>query len=239
MPTASLSACDEAGGGLLLVALAVGPALARSYTAPGQYVELITPAARGYFVLAGPVGESPWELLVKNAGDVAEALVAMPVGSAVDLAGPMGAGFDLARVASRPVVVAVVGSAVAVARPVLAARIAQGAAGSTFLFLGLRAPTDLPIAAEVSSWSERGVHVVLCLSRSELDHHPEILPLATRAGGYVQDALARAVEAGVVPPGALALVAGPDAMLAALRGFATAYGAANRSATPIEIVTNV
>jgi len=239
MPTAVLSARSDAGGGLLSVVLDVDPALARAYTAPGQYVEVITHADRGYFVLAGPVGRTPWELLVKNAGGVADALASLPLGSTVDLAGPMGAGFDLAHVAARPVVVAVVGSALAVARPVVAARIAEGAARSTFLFLGLRAPTDLPIAAEVSAWSEQGVTVVLCLSRGELDHHPEILPRATRAVGYVQDALARAVDAGAVPPGALVLVAGPDAMLAAMRAYATAHSAANPSAAPIEILTNV
>lgn len=239
MPTARLSARSDAGGGLLLVALDVDPELARAYTAPGQYVEVTTPAARGYFVLASQVGQTPWELLVRNAGDAADALVSLPFGSTVDLEGPMGAGFDVARFDARPVAVAVVGSALAVARPLIVARIAEGAARSTFLFLGLRAPTDLPLPAEVSAWSEQGVSVVLCLSQSELDHHPEILPLATRTVGYVQDAMARAVEAGVLPPGVLAVVAGPDAMLADMRAFASRHGAANPTAPPIEIVTNV
>jgi NAD(P)H-flavin reductase len=239
MPTAVLSARSDAGGGLLLVALEVAPELARAYTAPGQYVEVITPAARGYFVLAGQVGKAPWELLVKNAGDAADALVSLPFGSTVDVKGPMGAGFEVAHDDSRPVVVAVVGSALAVARPVVTSRIAEGAARSTFLFLGLRAPDDLPIAREVASWSEQGVHVVLCLSRSELDHHPEVLPRATRVVGYVQDAVAHAVEAGSVPAGAVALVAGPDAMLAAMRAFASTHGAANPATPPFEILTNL
>ncbi|HSO39262.1 MAG TPA: hypothetical protein VLT33_42340 [Labilithrix sp.] len=230
MPTAVLSARTDAGGGLLLVALDVGPERARAYTAPGQYVEVITPAARGYFVLASQVGEPRWELLVKNAGDAADALVSLPFGSAVEVKGPMGRGFAVARVA-RPVVVAVSGSALAVARPVLATRIAEGVAENTFLFLGLRAPTDLPIAAEVAAWSEQGVNVVLCLSRAELEHHPEVLPNAKRAVGYVQVAVARAVAAGVLPPGALAVVAGPAAMLADMRALA--------ETSPIEVITNV
>ncbi len=231
MSTAVLSARSDAGGGLLLVALDVDPERAGAYTAPGQYVEVRAGSARGFFVLASQVGETPWELLVKNAGDAADALVSLPFGTAVEVKGPMGKGFAVARVVDRPVVVAVVGSALAVARPVLATRIAEGVADNTFLFLGLRAPTDLPIADEVAAWSERGVNVVLCLSRAELEHHPEVLPKAKRAAGYVQVAVARAVEAGVLPPGALAVVAGPDAMLADMRALSRT--------SPIEVVTNV
>ena len=233
MSNAVLSARRDAGGGLLLVALDVEPELARAYTAPGQYVEVTTPAGNGYFVLGSPVGASPWELLVKNAGDAADALFSLPCGSAIALNGPMGAGFPVAHAASRAVVVAVVGSALAVARPVMALRIAEGAAPSTFLFLGLGAPTDLPIADEVAAWSEQGVNVVLCLSRSELEHHHEVLPHAKRVIGYVQFAVARAVQAGLVPAGALVVAAGPDAMLADLRAFAASH------APPIEVVTNV
>ena len=239
MPTAVLSSRSDAGGGLLLVALDVDAELARAYTAAGQYVSVTTGAAHGYFVLASQVGATPWELLVKNAGDAADALVSLPFGSTVDIKGPMGAGFDLANVDARPLVVAVVGSALAVGRPVLAARVAGGVARSTFLFLGLRALSDLPIGGEVAAWSEQGVTVVLCLSRAELDHRPEILPRATRCVGYVQDAVARAVEAGAVPAGAVVLVAGPNAMLAAMRAFATAHGAANPAAPQVDILTNV
>jgi len=235
MSTAVLSARRDAGGGLLLVALDVDPERASAYTAPGQYVEVTTPAGCGYFVLASPVGKSPWELLVKNAGDAADALFSLPFGSEVEIEGPMGAGFPVAHAESRAVVVAVVGSALAVARPVMDLRIAEGASRSTVLFLGLRAPTDLPIADEVAAWSEQGVNVVLCLSRSELEHHLEILPHAKRAGGYVQLAVARAAEAGVVPAGALVVAAGPAAMLADMRAFAASHA----GTPPIEVVTNV
>jgi NAD(P)H-flavin reductase len=239
MPAAVLSARRDAGGGLLLVALHVDAELARKYTAPGQYIEVSTAAGRGYFVLASATGQTPWELLVKNAGEAAEALGSLPLGSMVGVEGPMGTGFDVTHAGARPVVVAVVGSALAVARPVMATRIAEGAAASAFLFLGLRALTDLPIPDEVTAWSQQGVNVVLCLSRSELESHPEVLAGATRATGYVQDALADAIEAGRVPAGALVLVAGPDAMLADMRAFASRYGAANPSAPKVEILTNV
>ena len=231
MPAARLSARRDAGGGLLLVALDVDADRARAYTAPGQYVEVRTPTGNGYFVLASQLGASPWELLVRNAGDAADALVSLPFGGVVDVEGPMGAGFAVAKVQERPVVLAVVGSALAVARPVVAMRIAEGVAARTFLFLGLRAPTDLPIADEVEAWSAQGVNVVLCLSRSELHHHPEVLPVAKRAVGYVQVAVAQALASGALPSGALVVVAGPDAMLADMRALSRT--------SPIEVVTNV
>ena len=75
------------------------------------------------------------------------------------------------------------------------------------------------------------MNVVLCLSRAELHHHPEVLPGAKRAVGYVQVAVARAAASGALPPGALVVVAGPDAMLADMRALSRT--------SPIEVVTNV
>ena len=75
------------------------------------------------------------------------------------------------------------------------------------------------------------MEVVLCLSRPELDHHREVLPKAKRAVGYVQAAVARAVASGALPTGALAVAAGPDAMIADMRALSRT--------SPIEVVTNV
>lgn len=231
MATSRLSSRREAGGGLLLVALDVDAELARAYTTPGQYVEVTTAAGKGFFVLGGEVGAPRWELLVRNAGDAADALHSLPLGSPVAISVPLGPGFPVAQATARPLVVAVVGSALAVARPVMELRIAERSTSTTFLFLGLRAPTDLPIADEVTRWSAAGVQVVLCLSRGELGHHVEVLPRARRSAGYVQSALERAVETGEVPRGALLVAAGPTTMLADLRSLA-ASGA-------LEVVTNV
>jgi NAD(P)H-flavin reductase len=239
MPSAVLSARRDAGGGLLLVALDVEPDDARRYTTPGQYVQLKTEAGNGYFVLASDVGESPWQLLVKNAGDAADALFSRPLGSTLAVDGPLGTGFPFTQMEGRHVVIAVVGSALAVARPVLGHRIAKGAASATHLFLGLRSPLDLPIPDEVREWSERGIAVVLCLSRSELDHHAEILPQAHRVAGYVQLALGRALETGEVPHGALVIAAGPVEMLADLQSLARTSASVALLGPSIEILTNV
>ncbi len=244
---AVLSSRREAGGGLLLVELDVDEDVRRSYTSPGQYIEVRTEAGDGYFVLAGDVEKGPFELLVKNAGDAADALFSRPIGTGLRVAGPLGAGFPYARMKDRHLVVAVVGSALAVARPVLKHRIDGGASSATHLFLGLRSPLDLPIAAEVAGWVAQGVAVVLCLSRAELHHHEEVLPGAKRVSGYVQLALTRALEDGSVPHGSLVIAAGPEQMLADMRalalsgseGRARGSGAIMRPGPTIEVLTNV
>ncbi len=234
---AILSARSPVGGELLLISLDVDEQSARRYTTPGQYIEVKAETANGYFVLASDVGERPWQLLVKNAGGAADALATLPLGAPITIAGPRGAGFSVERMRSRHVVVAVVGSALGVARPVLRQRIEDGVATATHLFLGLRAPTDLAIASEVAEWAARGVRVILCLSRTELDHHPEVLPAAHRVAGYVQHALARALEAGEVPHGTLVIAAGPDSMLADMRALAT--GPSTAAGPSVEVLTNV
>jgi NAD(P)H-flavin reductase len=248
MSSAVLSSRQDAGGDLILVGLDVSPEMAGAYATPGQYVEVKTPAGNGYFVLANDVGASPWELLVKNAGGAADALVTLPTGSVLPVKGPLGAGFSVERMRSRHVVVAVVGSAISVARPVVRQRIRDGAAAITHLFLGLRAPSDLPIAKEIEEWSQQGVSIVLCLSRSELHHDTSVLPKARRVDGYVQRALAHALHAGEVPHGTLVIAAGPDAMLADMRTLASGSapggnggeaGEAILAGPSIEVLTNV
>jgi NAD(P)H-flavin reductase len=239
---AILSERHDAGGELLLVSLDVSADAARAYTTPGQYIEVKTERGKGFFVLASAVGATPWQVLVKNAGDAADALFTLPLGSALDVVGPLGAGFSAPGMDSRHVAVAVVGSALGVARPVHGRRIHEGAAARTHLFLGIRSPTDMPISSEVEVWTAAGVHVVLCLSRSELDHHPEIAPRARRVAGYVQHALAKALAVGDVPHGTLVIAAGPDAMLADMRALADVGSPAEGvvlAAPSIEVLTNV
>jgi hypothetical protein len=124
---AVLTARSPAGGELLLVSLDVDEAIAHRYTTPGQYIEVKADSGNGYFVLASNVGERPWQLLVKNAGGAADALATRPIGTQFSIVGPLGAGFSVERMRSRHVVVAVVGSAIGVARSVIGRRIADGA----------------------------------------------------------------------------------------------------------------
>ena len=222
----------------MLVALDVAPETARAYTAPGQYVEVKTTSGNGYFVIASDVGDSHWELLVKNAGGASDALATAPLGTVLELEGPLGAGFSMERMADRHVVLAVVVSALGVARPVLHRRIEEGVAAATHLFLGLRSLADLPMRSEVEAWVRAGITVVFCLSQSDRHHHPEVMPWVRRVTGYVQHALAHALESAEVPHGTLVIAVGPDVMLADMRTLA-GVGEACLAGPSIEVLTNV
>ena len=232
MPSAVLSGRRDAGGGLLLITLLVEPAVASSYRAPGQYVEVTVPKGAGFFVLGGEPGDTAWELLVRNAGDAADALATLPVGSPIDVSRPHGAGFPLDRARGRTRAVVVVGSALGAARPVLRKRIADGEGARTSAFIGVRSAADVPLASEVEEWS-RHARVVLCLSQAELEHHRALLPGAARTAGYVQDAVRTSLDASTLAPDALVFAAGPSAMLAELRELA------RRSRPSLEVVSNV
>src|SRR4051812_39474481 len=114
-PRAILSSRRDAGAGLALVALTVEPDLAASYVAPGQYVEVKSAAGAGFFALAGDVGAPTWELLVRNSGDAADALLTASEGAAIDVSMALGTGFPMTRAKHGPLVVAVTGSALSVA----------------------------------------------------------------------------------------------------------------------------
>jgi NAD(P)H-flavin reductase len=229
VPRAVLAARRDAGGGLTFIGLDVDPSLARGYAAPGQYVELRTARGKGYFVLAGPLGRSPFELLVRNAGDAADVLVTSPLGTELEVTPPLGDGFPADRATGRQLVVAVVGSALAVARPLVARRIDERVADRTHVYIGARSALDVPLPEEVEAWGAAGVEVVLCLSRAELEHDRARLAFARRAAGYVQDAVAHDCEGGHLA-GALVFAAGPAGMLTAMRGL---------PGSVLEVVTNV
>lgn len=237
MPNAVLAARRDAGGGLTLVGVEVDASLARGYAAPGQYIELRTERGNGYFVLAGALGVSPFELLVRNAGDAADVLVNSPLGAPLEVSAPLGDGFPADRATGRDLVVAVVGSALAVARPLVARRIDEHAAARTHVYVGARSAGDVPLPEEVEAWAAAGVEVVLCLSRAELEHDRMLLPFARREAGYVQDVVARDVKAGSPRlAGALVFAAGPAPMLTAMRDLP---GSLPPGDLVLEVVTNV
>lgn len=216
MPRAAILTRRDAGGGLLLVGLDPGESDAASYREPGQYLEVRAPSEHGFFVLASAVGVRPWELLVRNTGDAADLLASTPIGGAIEVSAPLGRGFPRESLRGRPLIVAVVASAVGVARALAAARRDDEEASRTTVLVGVRAAVDVPLATEVEAWIAAGIAVQLCLSRSELEHHRDAIPGAARAAGYVQTVLGRMQAQGLVPEGAVVAAAGPEGMLADL-----------------------
>jgi NAD(P)H-flavin reductase len=230
--SAVLTARRDAGAGLNLITLTPPPALAHTYRAPGQYIE-VRAQSSGYFVLAGEIDAPSWELLVRNSGGAADALSNAPEGTSFDILGPLGNGFPLDRAEGRALVVAVVGSALAVARPILRQRIAQGESKATTIYIGARSAKDVPLIREVAGWARAGARLVLCLSGADDD--PELLPEAVRAKGWVQNVLQDDVSAGRITD-ALVFATGPTEMLHAVRGLAESR---EKAGPLLEVITNV
>jgi NAD(P)H-flavin reductase len=235
---AALTARRDAGGGLHLVTLRPAPDVAAQYRAPGQYVQVLAGAA-GYFVLAGDMGAAEWELLVRKNGGAADALVMSAPGTALPVVGPLGEGFPLERARGRRLVLAVVGSALAVARPILRDRLHRAETAATSIYVGARSLGDLALVDELASWARAGSTVVLCLSGPLPDGPDAALggaPVSVRAG-WVQRVLAQDVEGGRLAD-ALVFAAGPEAMLNDVRALVPPTSEGGPTVA-LEVVTNV
>jgi NAD(P)H-flavin reductase len=196
----------DVGGGLTRVSFAPDPEIAATHTRPGQYVEVVAGAERGFFALANLVGAPVWELLVKSSGGASEALLASVPGDPVDVSAALGAGFPDSALDAPELVVVVGGSAIAVAPPILARRRAHLA--TTHLYVGVRTPEDTPLRDELRAWQASGVRVTVCASRGGTTS----LGGLRIVRGYVQDVLSSDALGDV----AIA-VAGPDALVVAVR----------------------
>lgn len=208
-------ATRDAGGGLTLVELKGAP---EGHTHVGQYVAVaaeVAPAAdKAYFAIASAPGAASTELLVREAPGLAERLASAPVGASFCVSAALGPGFSPNVVESESLVVAVTAGALGVARPVVEARARAGRSAGTHVYVGARTFANLPLVDELERWISLGVSLTLCLSRE-----------GALAGsfpverGYVQDVLRRHAHEERLGRGASALVAGPDAMVAAVRAL--------------------
>jgi NAD(P)H-flavin reductase len=213
---ASLRGKDDAGGGLVRLVLAPPLDLVGSYVRPGQYVVLRADGKSAYFVLAGDPGDPSWMLLVRPVGEAAAAALG---GSPVLVSEAHGAGFPMDEAQGRELIVAVTGSGIAAARPVLRARVLAGEGKATQLFVGVRTREDLALGEELTAWGSAGATVVVCLSR-------ETAPpgAAGYATGYVQD-VARARAAPASGARRMIFAAGVKPMIEAVRALARDMGA--------------
>ena len=185
---ATLVAKTNGGGGLVRVALRPDPDVIAEYTIPGQYLVLRVGHAKGYFVIANEPGAAVWDLMVRPAPGAAEALLALPIGDSVQVSRAQGSGFGLARFEGKPLVLALGGSGVAVAKPVASARSAADLV-HTFVYLGLRDALDPPGLGDLHWLRAQGVSVVLCESGLAQEGRPP--PPFDTEPGRLQDVLAR------------------------------------------------
>jgi NAD(P)H-flavin reductase len=224
---ATLVGRADAGGGLSLLTLEVPPEVASTYVAPGQYIELRTGGETGYFVLANEPGAPAWELIMRSGGGASDVLLAMAPGAApVEVTAAIGGGFPMRRVRGRPLLIALSGTGVAAARPLVRRRIADGDASMTQLLVGVRTRGELPLERDLDAWAAAGVSLLVCLSQPAQAHPAQGAPDGPRfVHGYVQDVL-RLRPAARPRLGAHIFAVGVGSMVDALRELAPAMGIA-------------
>jgi NAD(P)H-flavin reductase len=208
-----LRAREPVGGGLVRLEIEAPPGFAATYTVPGQYVAagLDADAKETYLALSGEPRDARWEVLVRAGGEVVDALISLPLGGTVPLSRALGNGFPMAEATGRRLFVLATGSGFAAVRPVLRARLRDGLAGATELFLGVRSRAEVPLPGEIASLDRGGLAVTVCCSREQADE-----PGVTH--GYVQDALRRRLGAGAGD--AIVFAAGVAAMVGEMRALA-------------------
>jgi NAD(P)H-flavin reductase len=201
---ARLIAQRDAGGGMTQIAVEVPRDILATHTSPGQYVEVRTNGRTGFFVLANepspPSADAretsgSWEFIMRPGGGASDVLVRMAPGSMLELTRAIGAGFPMSDARGRPLIVALSGTGIAAARPIVQRRIAEGDAARTYVFMGIRTSTELPMRRDLEGWMRAGVEVLVCLSKDDgsIDGVPH-------AHGYVQSVLQSVVSDGARAP---------------------------------------
>jgi NAD(P)H-flavin reductase len=192
--------------------------VARTYTSPGQYVEVRIQQQSGFFVLASEPGAAAWELVMRSGGGVSDVLLAAVPGIPIDVTEAIGAGFPMTDVRGRPLTLALAGTGIAAGPPIVRRRILDGDAARTRVFAGIRARAELPMRSELEAWMGAGVSLLVCLSQG-----PGPIEGIPFAQGYVQDVLrARSALSGRSDCRVFAV--GLPSMVAAIRDLARESG---------------
>ncbi|HQY60111.1 MAG: hypothetical protein IPF92_24990 [Myxococcales bacterium] len=217
---ARLVALEDVGAGLTRVSLAAVPGVRETYTRPGQVVQVSAGGETGYFALASLVGADTWELLVRDAGVVARALLSAPLGADFDAEMTSLAGFPRTQGEPGPFTLVAVGSALGAVRGLLLSLEAEGRCGEARLLLGVHSASRVPLVGELTRLAGAGLRVTLCLS--DAPPTPGAHPSFEQHAGLVQSALAHAREdrdaIGAV------FVAGPPEMMNEFRDLGRSRG---------------
>ncbi|HZU84262.1 MAG TPA: FAD-dependent oxidoreductase [Polyangiaceae bacterium] len=223
---ARLAARSDAGGGMTRMTLDVALEVARTYTAPGQYIEVRADDQTGLFVLADVPGAPAWELIMRLGGGASDVLLAAPVNASLRVSEAIGPGFPMQDASGQPLIVALAGTGIAAGRPIVRRRVIDGDAARTVVYVGIRTARELPVRGELFEWMRGGVDVIVCLSQRD-----GAVPEIPSAPGRVQDVLR---ARGVASPSITRVFAvGPPSMVDALKDLASEWGIA-----PERVYTN-
>jgi NAD(P)H-flavin reductase len=135
-------------------------------------------------------------------GAVTEALCALRPGEGVQIRGPYGSAWPVDELRGGPVVVVAGGLGLAPLRTAIRAMVADRSAWpEVTILVGARSPDALLYAGELDEWRRAGARVEVTVDRGT--------PEWTGHVGVVT----RLLAGGTVPPGARALVCGPEVMM--------------------------
>jgi NAD(P)H-flavin reductase len=189
MPKAVLLAAEPAGGRYRRLVIGrpdsdAHEAMLNAYQRAGQYVLLRTPDAgeANYFAMSRAPGDEPsgFEFLVNPVGPVGESLAKLPVGAAIEMSDPMGAGYPFERARGRDVLVLAAGSGIGPLRALIDTLIrARSEHGWIRLYYGQSQPDDFGYRDWLATLPEHGVEVSLVASKPSIDHRGPM--------GYVQE----------------------------------------------------
>lgn len=168
---ATVASVEREADGLHTVDLDVGPAAAALYTIPGQYVQVRVgdDAKPGFFAVASAPGDARaakgvLQLLLKEGGGAADAIIASPPGAAVDVSPVQGKGFALDRIPPSSVhtlLLFATGSGVAPIRAaMLSGALDAKARRDVRFYYGTRSPSATAFASEAAAWRAAGVRVI-------------------------------------------------------------------------------
>lgn len=182
-----------------LITLTGGPAdLYDRYTVPGQYLQVAVGEGKpGFFAIASGPGERRFELLVKRAPGMAEALHALKPGAEVRVSAPAGKGYVIADHEGKDLLLLAQGSGLAPIRAILKSLVGGPRFGKVRLFVGIRRPEDLAFAEESKSWAADGVEIIKCFSGAPPEapggpghHHGYVQQVLKQLGGTGQPTVA-------------------------------------------------
>ncbi|MGM0555474.1 MAG: hypothetical protein ACQEVA_03750 [Myxococcota bacterium] len=151
------------------------PEYLQSYTRPGQYVTFQYGGLDPRFLVianAPDTGDSYWEFLIDDDGDLGEAVDQLEAGEDVVLSPAEGSGYPSADLAGHHILMFTTGSGIASMRPVIQywAQRREGAPDALALYYGEVAEEDFAYMREFPDWRTSGVRLFRAIEETP---HPE------------------------------------------------------------------
>lgn len=146
-----------------------GSPLVGTHRIPGQYVRLSLPqVGEAHFAIASAPepGGSRWDFLLKEGSAVPDALVRLPLGSAVWARAPEGEGFPLETARGKDLLLFATGSGISSIHSVIeSVRRQRADFGRVTLYFGARTPGAFAYMNKMSHWEDADIRVVRTVSQ--------------------------------------------------------------------------